>query len=118
MKKYISQHLNLGTLLPLTAGLWLGYLLLLLAIDHLFFPRPVFPPLYYTLNALVALAVLGIAVWPRGRTWLGQALLPLVVTLLSVTPVVLAQVLMVGQPPPPGRPADRKRCFCGPCPCC
>jgi signal transduction histidine kinase len=79
--------------------LWLGYLLLLLAMDHLFFPRPVFPPLYYALNALVALAVLGIAVWPRLQNWLGRALLPLVVALLSVPPAVLAQVLTVGQPP-------------------
>jgi signal transduction histidine kinase len=100
MKKYISQHLNLGTLLPLTAGLWLGYLLLLVAIDHLLYQRPIFPPLYYALSALVALAVLGMAVWRRGQTGLGRALLPLVVTLLSVTPVVLAQGLMA-QPHPP-----------------
>ena len=99
MSKRITQHLDLITLLPLTAGLWLGYLLLLLAIDHLFYPRPIFPPLYYAINGLVALAVLGLALWTRGRTWLGRAFLPLVATLLSVTPVVLAQVLTVQQPP-------------------
>jgi signal transduction histidine kinase len=99
MKKYISQHLNLGTLLPLTAGLWLGYLLLMMMIDFLMFPSPIFPLLYYWTNGLIILVVLGLALWPRGRTWLGQALLPLVVTLLSVTPAVLAQVLTVRQPP-------------------
>ena len=106
MKKYNSQHLNLNTLLPLTAGLWLGYLLVLLAIDQLLFSRPVFPLLYYAINALVALVVLGTAVWPRLQNWFGRALLPWVVALLSVPPAVLAQVLTVGQPPagPAGGP--------------
>jgi len=99
MSKKITQHLDLTTLLPLTAGLWLGYLLVLLALDHLFYPRPIFPPLYYAINGLAALAVLGLALWTRGRTWLGRAFLPLVATLLSVTPVVLAQVLTAQQPP-------------------
>lgn len=101
MNKYISQHLDLITILPLTAGLWLGYLLILLAIDHLFYPRPVFPPLYYLINGLVALAVLGLALWPRGRAWLGRAFLPLVIGLLSVTPLILAQVVISQQPPGP-----------------
>lgn len=98
MRKNVLQHLDLITLLPLTAGLWLGYLLVLLAIDHLFYPRPIFPPLYYLINGLVALAVLGLALWPRGRTWLGRPFFPLVVGLLSVTPVVLAQVMTVRLP--------------------
>ncbi|MDY7079809.1 MAG: sensor histidine kinase [Chloroflexota bacterium] len=86
------------TILPLTAGLWLGYLLLLLAIDHLLYPRPVLPLSFYSINGLIALAVLGLALWPRGRTWLGQAFVPLVVVLLSVTPVVLAQVIALQHP--------------------
>ncbi len=98
MNKYISQHLTLITILPLTAGLWLGYLLVLLAIDHLFYPRPIFSPLYYLINGLAALAVLGLALWPRGRAWLGWAFLPLVIGLLSVTPLVMAQVVTIQLP--------------------
>ena len=33
MSKYISQHLNLLIILPLTTGLWLGYLLVLTTYD-------------------------------------------------------------------------------------
>ncbi len=98
MKKRMSQHLDLDTLLPLTVALWLGYLLVLMAIDHLFSLRSVFPPLFYAIAGLVALVALGGTLWPRVRTWLGQDLLPVVVTLLSVTPAVLAQVLTVRQP--------------------
>lgn len=98
MSKYISQHVNLTTILPLTAGLWLGYLLMLLAIDHLLYPQPVFPPLYYLINGLAALAVLGLAWWPRGQTWLGRAFLPLVIGLLSVTPLIMAQVVTIQMP--------------------
>jgi signal transduction histidine kinase len=100
MKKYISQHLDVTTLLQLTAGLWLGYLLVLLAIDYLFYAQPVFPLLFYAINGLIALAVLGLAFWPPGRAWLGQAFLPLVVVLLSVTPMVLAQAMTAPRLPP------------------
>ena len=100
MKKYISQHLDLITLIQLTAGLWLGYLLVLLAIDYLLYAQPIFPPLFYAINGLIALAVLGLAFWPSGRAWLGQAFLPLVVVLLSVTPMVLAQVMTAARLPP------------------
>lgn len=101
MKKYISQHLDVTTLLQLTAGLWLGYLLVLLAIDYLLYAQPVFPPLFYAINGLIALAVLGLAFWPSGRAWLGQAFLPLVVVLLSVTPMILAQATTAHLPPVP-----------------
>ena len=98
MRKKISNYPDLTTLLPLTAGLWLGYLLILFGIDHVFYPRPVFPPLYYAINGAVALAVLGLALRPQGRAWLGRTFLPLVVTLLSVTPVILAQVMAAQHP--------------------
>ncbi len=101
MSKYISQHLNLMTLLLLTVGLWLGYLLMLLAIDHLFYPQPIFSLFYYLINGLIALAVWRLVLWTRLRLWLGRAFLPLVIGLLSVAPVVLAQFATMGQPPGP-----------------
>lgn len=94
MSKTITQYLYLSALIPLTAGLWLGYLLVLLVIDRLLYPQPVFPPLYYVVNGLTAIGVLGLALWPRGRDWLGRAFLPLVIGLLSMTPLVLAQMPM------------------------
>jgi signal transduction histidine kinase len=96
-----DSQTNVMALLPLTAGLWLGYLLVLLAIDHLFYPRPVFPPLYYLISGFDALVVLGLALWPQGRPWLGDAFLPLVIGLMSVVPVVMAQLVTTRQPPTP-----------------
>jgi signal transduction histidine kinase len=101
MSKYISQHLNLMKLLPLTVSLWLGYLLILLAIDHLFFPQPIFSLSYYLINGLIALAVWRLVLWRRGQLWLGRAFLPLVIGLMSVVPAVMAQISAMGQPPGP-----------------
>ena len=86
-----NPQLNVIRLLPLAIGLWLGYLLLLLMIDSLFYPRPIFPPVYYWANGLIALAVLGISLWPQGRARLGKVFLPLVIGVMSVVPVVMAQ---------------------------
>ena len=96
-----DSQTNLIELLPLTVVLRMGYLLALLLIDHLFFPRPIFPPLYYLINGFDALVVLGLIMWPRGRNWLGYAFLPLVIGLLSVVPVVTAQLVTMRLPPSP-----------------
>jgi signal transduction histidine kinase len=88
-------------LLPLTVGLWLAYLLAPLLIDHLFYPIPVFPLLYYLINGLIALAVLGLVLWPQGRAPVGSAFLLLVIGLLSVIPVVTAQLMTRRLPPSP-----------------
>ncbi len=82
-------------LLPLTVALWLGYLLALALIDHLFYPRPVFPPLYYLINGFDALVVLGLVMWPGGRSRLGRAFLPLVIGLMSVAPVIIGNLAML-----------------------
>ncbi len=92
MKENDAQT-GITRLLPLMAGLWLGYLLILFLIDHLFYPQPVFPTLYYIVNGADALVVLGLALWPRGRRWLGSAL-PLVIGLLSVVPTVTANLMV------------------------
>ena len=96
-----DSHTNAITLLPVTAGLWLGYVLALLAIDRLFYARPIFPPWYYLINASDALAVLGLARWPPGRAWLGRAFVPLVIGLLSVVPVLMSQMVLMWLPPSP-----------------
>jgi signal transduction histidine kinase len=92
---------DVARLLRLAVALWLGYLLALVLIDHRFYPHPIFPPRYYLVNGLGALVVLGLALWPRGRTWLGCAFLPLVIGLLSVLPVMMAQLVTMRLPPNP-----------------
>lgn len=96
-----ESQTNVIALLPLTVALWLGYLVALWLIDSIFFPRPVFPPSYYLINGLSALAVLGLALWPQGRARLGSGFVPLVIGLLSVVPIVMAQLATMRQPSGP-----------------
>ena len=84
-------------LFPLAVGLWLGYLLLLLLIDRSFYPRPVFPPVYYWVNGIIGLALLGASHRTRLRNWLGPTFAPLAIILLSMTPIVLGQVTQILQ---------------------
>ncbi|MEI8165635.1 MAG: sensor histidine kinase [Chloroflexales bacterium] len=94
-----DSHINARTLLPVTAALWLGYLLALLVLDERLSPRPIFPVWYYLINGCAATAILGLALWPRGHAWLGRAFLPLVISLLSVVPAVLTQVVAMQMRP-------------------
>lgn len=92
---------NAVALLPLTALLWLAYLLALLVIDHLLYPRPILPPWFYLVNGCDALAILGLALWSRGRAWCGRTLVPLAIGLLSVAPVIMAQLVTMRLPGSP-----------------
>jgi signal transduction histidine kinase len=93
MMKEKGPETDVGRLLRLAVALWLGYLLALVLIDHLFYPRPVFPPLYYLINGFDASVVLGLVMWPRGRAWLGCAFLPLVIGLMSVVSIVTGNLV-------------------------
>ena len=89
------------TLLRLAVALWVGYLLALAAIDHLFYPRPVFPPHYYLINGLAALIVWGLLLWRGGQERLGRAFLPLVIGMMSLVPVITSNLAVLGLPPGP-----------------
>lgn len=86
-------------LLQLTAGLWLGYLLMLLAIDQTFYPRPVFPPVFYWINGLCALAVLGLTLWRHSWNWIADIFVRSIIALLSVLPILTANLAVLPLPP-------------------
>ncbi|MCP4539327.1 MAG: sensor histidine kinase [Chloroflexi bacterium] len=88
-------------LLFLAVALWIGYLLALVLIDHLLYPRPLFPPVYYVINGLNALVVLGLALWPGFRRWLGSIFLPVVIVMMSVLPIITNQLVVRSLPPGP-----------------
>jgi signal transduction histidine kinase len=97
-----DSQTDVTSLLPLTLGLWLSYLLALLLIDHLFYPRPIFPPFYYLINGSIALAVLVLALWPPGSDVLGTSLIfPAVIALLSVVPVISSNLIVPPSGPGP-----------------
>lgn len=90
-------------LLSLSMMVWLAYLCVLAAVDHLLYPEPVFGMPFYLINGFEALAVLGLAVWPRGRNRFGRAFLPLVIVLMVAVPIVVTYMGLRGSPPTPAR---------------
>ena len=64
-------------LLPLMVMLWLGYLLALLLIDHLFYRVPIFSPTYYLISASSALLVLGLALYVQAKDRQSEKAAPL-----------------------------------------
>lgn len=96
-----ETEINCVVLLRLAVALWLGYLFVLAVIDHTLYPHPVFPPHYYLINGLDALAVLGLALWRQGQQRLGDAFLPLVIALMSLVPAITGNIAVLGVPPGP-----------------
>lgn len=96
-----GSEIDIVTVLRLAVSLWLAYLLALVAIDHFFYPRPIFPLYYYLISGLDALVVLGLVLWPQGRMWFGRALLPCVIVLMSVIPLVAGHMMLLPLPPTP-----------------
>jgi signal transduction histidine kinase len=96
-----APHNDVVRLIRIAALLWLSYVLALAVIDHLLYPVPLFPTLYYVVNGLNALLVLGLAIWPSPRHWLGRAFLPGVIILMSVSPIIINQIFLAGMQPGP-----------------
>jgi signal transduction histidine kinase len=93
--------LNIVRLLELAVALWLGYLLALAVIDRLFYPHPILPPPYYLVNMINAFILMLPILWPQARTWMGRALLPLAIGMLSVVPLTAGHLLLLPLPRSP-----------------
>ena len=88
--------------LRMAAWIWLGYLAALLVVDALLYLR--LPPsvqLYYLGNGLAALLFLALAHWEWMRKWLGQGFLPLMILLVSATPILMQHLFVPRFPPGP-----------------
>ena len=92
--KATETKVSVGQLLRIAASLWLGYLVILGAIDwNLAPPDHPFGYGYYVINGLTALLILGLALWRQGQEWLGRTYLPLMIILMSVLPIVSKYLL-------------------------
>jgi hypothetical protein len=92
--KQIETKVSVSQLLRIAAGLWLGYVVVLGLIDWNLAPPDRFVIGYYVMNGLVALLVLGLALWKWGQERLGRAFLPLMIILMSVLPIVSKYLLV------------------------
>ena len=85
-------------LLSLLGALWLGYLLVLAVMDYLFMPRPVFEEVYYLINGVDGLVVLGMILLPECRKRLGRWFLPLLIVLFSAVPIITGNIAILRTP--------------------
>ncbi len=98
--KRTTPSLDVIRLIRFAAILWIGYLLALLFINQAFQPPP--PPqqpqqtnfLYYILNGLIALLCLALAYWSWLQERLRQAFIPLIITIITVMPVVINPLMV------------------------
>ncbi len=97
--KMQPDNREVSQLLRITAGLCLGYWLALAFLDNIFYPHPLFVPLYYVVNGLNALAVLGMAHWRWLQKQAGRLFLPTAIALISALPLVIYHVMVLQLPP-------------------
>ncbi|MBN2391224.1 MAG: hypothetical protein JXR84_10890 [Anaerolineae bacterium] len=90
---------NITWLLYWVVILSAGYLVALATIDHVLYTRPIFAPVYYQINGLALLVVLGLILASRNTARLRATLLPLVIILLSIPPIVMAHLVTHRMPP-------------------
>ncbi len=84
---------TLAQLLPPAAALWLAYSLVFFLADRISARLPI-APTYYGLNASLGLVLLGLAWWRPAQVWLGRAFAPLVISLMSVLPILSNYLLL------------------------
>lgn len=95
---------DLHHLLLITVGLWSAYLVALAAIDWVIYQRPLFGLGFYLLNELAALLVLVFVIRPLHWPPWEQIFLPLVICLLSIVPLVTANLSVLSEPLPGSGP--------------
>lgn len=108
--KMITPRADMVRLIRFAAFLWIGYLVVLAFINQLFqSPQP--PPspqlplqntdyLYYILYGFIALLCLVLAYWPWLQRKLKQAFIPVVIAIITISPVFINQ--FAGRPFPLG----------------
>jgi len=92
-------------LLQMVALLWLGYLGGMVLVDHYaVYTQPTIPSMpaiYYGLHFLLALSVLGLARWRWAQARLGQLLLPVAITYMSLGPSSITALMRTAYQPGP-----------------
>jgi signal transduction histidine kinase len=101
--KVTTPHSDTIRLIRIAAFLWIGYLIVLALINQFFqSPQPPLrqqPPirltdyLYYILYACIALLCLVLAYWPWLQRKLRQAFIPIVIAVITISPVIINQLM-------------------------
>jgi len=66
-------------LIRFVAALWLVYLIVLAVVNQVLGRPQHTDPLYYVLNALIAVICLGLTLWPWAQPRLGRVFIPLII---------------------------------------
>lgn len=98
MTKLKSLQLNNINIITLTSILWVAYLLMLLGIDYVLYPQPVFRLSFFGINGTLAFMVFLYSKWMQKRKYNNEFFLPVVIALLTIPPIILSRLLMISQP--------------------
>ncbi len=87
----------------IAAWMWIGYLLAMTLVDSTIYREFLNSPLalYAWTNGLAALCFLGLSYWSWAQKRLEDAYFPLLILLISVTPILLHHLLLPQLPPGP-----------------
>jgi signal transduction histidine kinase len=98
-------------LIRFAAILWIGYLIILAIINQIILAimnQALGPPvpvrsdiLYYILLGFVALLCLGLTYWSRLQEWLSRTFIPVIITIITILPILITWVIVMIFPPAP-----------------
>jgi signal transduction histidine kinase len=91
--KRTTERSDAVLLIRFAAVLWIIYLVALAAINQVLGRPQRTDPLYYILNAVIALICLGLTVWPWAQDRLGKVLIPLIITVATVMPILINLII-------------------------
>ncbi len=95
--KRTRPHADVLRLIRFAAFLWLGYLIVLALINQAFpppLPSPLPPPpqridfIYYIVQGFIAILCLILAYWPWVQEKLRRAFIPLIITIMTIMPII------------------------------
>ena len=93
LMKGTRPHADVLRLIRFAAFLWIGYLIVLALISQSF-PGPQRADLFYYVSlGYIALLCLGLAYWPWIQGKLKQAFVPVVITIITVMPVIVNHLM-------------------------
>jgi signal transduction histidine kinase len=91
--KRTTERSDAVLLIRFAAVLWIIYLIALAAINQVLGHPQRTDPLYYILNAIIALICLGLTLWPWIQNRLGGVFIPLIIALATLMPITVNLII-------------------------
>lgn len=100
MKTFETQSQTQDNL-KLIGPLIFGHLIILMLIEHLFYPQPILTLTFFLIMAGDALLILALTHLSAVQRFLGKTMFPIIIGLLVIVPILATSVAPGSNPPPP-----------------